>query len=273
MQESDMVVLSFDLEEFDLPLEYGEDLTFEEQIAVSDEGLEQILSILDKCGIPATFYSTVLFFDAISPHLRSKLSTPFYELASHSMEHSAFALADLKESKTKLENLCGNSVIGFRMLRMMNVEMSALKEGGYLYDSSLNPTWIPGRYDNRNQPSKTYYTKEGILELLGPVTSLLRIPLFGLGLHHYPFGLYKYLVAHSARKQGYLQLYFHPWEFASWDRPLLKKLPWIVRRNAGEEMCRRLESRISYFQKKEIPFTAAQTFLDTQHRRGQYNLS
>ncbi|NHW59477.1 polysaccharide deacetylase, partial [Escherichia coli] len=54
-----MVLLSFDIEEFDMPLEYQGDIPFEEQLKVSQEGLKNILKILKKHQIKATFFSTV----------------------------------------------------------------------------------------------------------------------------------------------------------------------------------------------------------------------
>ncbi len=41
-----MVLLSFDIEEFDMPLEYNGIIPFEEQLQVSRNGLQNILAIL-----------------------------------------------------------------------------------------------------------------------------------------------------------------------------------------------------------------------------------
>ncbi|GAW88340.1 polysaccharide deacetylase [Flavobacterium psychrophilum] len=43
-----MVLLSFDIEEFDMPFEYGKSISFEEQIAISIEGTTAILNLLEK---------------------------------------------------------------------------------------------------------------------------------------------------------------------------------------------------------------------------------
>lgn len=34
-----MILLSFDIEEFDMPFEYGKDISIENQIAVSEKGM------------------------------------------------------------------------------------------------------------------------------------------------------------------------------------------------------------------------------------------
>ena len=62
-----MILLSFDIEEFDMPFEYGKDISFENQIAVSEKGTEIILNILQKHQIKATFFSTVVFAEVKVP--------------------------------------------------------------------------------------------------------------------------------------------------------------------------------------------------------------
>ncbi len=56
-----MVLLSFDIEEFDMPFEYKGEIPFEEQLAISRSGLQHILALLNKHKAKATFFSTVVF--------------------------------------------------------------------------------------------------------------------------------------------------------------------------------------------------------------------
>ncbi|WP_431292791.1 hypothetical protein [Pedobacter sp. P26] len=55
-----MVLLSFDIEEFDMPFEYGKEISFEDQIAISRAGTIAILDILDKYSVKATFFAQLL---------------------------------------------------------------------------------------------------------------------------------------------------------------------------------------------------------------------
>ena len=41
-----MILLSFDIEEFDMPFEYGKTISFEDQISISIEGTSLILDLL-----------------------------------------------------------------------------------------------------------------------------------------------------------------------------------------------------------------------------------
>src|SRR5689334_9911609 len=130
----DTVLLSFDIEEFDTPLEYGKQLPWQEQIAVSRSGTEKILSLLHEQQVPATFYSTVSYAKEI-PGLIKQLLEEGHELASHGMEHSKFSVDHLASSKTELEKLSGSQVYGYRMARMMPVDEAEVKNAGYIYNS------------------------------------------------------------------------------------------------------------------------------------------
>lgn len=53
-----MILLSFDIEEFDVPREHQVDISMEEQIKVSVEGTNRILDCLKRNQVKATFFCT-----------------------------------------------------------------------------------------------------------------------------------------------------------------------------------------------------------------------
>ena len=196
-----MILLSFDIEEFDMPLEYNGEISFEEQIDVSRMGLERILDLLKKYHVKATFFSTVIFAEQCKD-LVNRLLEEGHELASHTYYHSQFEVADLRKSKEKLEEMFSTKVIGLRMPRMSPVGENDVSDAGYVYNSSINPTFLPGRYNNLGICRKYFYQK-GVLQIPASV-SLLRIPLFWLSFHNFPMWIYQILVKNALRKDGYL---------------------------------------------------------------------
>ena len=135
-----MILLSFDIEEFDMPLEYNGEISFEEQIAVSRGGLERILDLLKKHNAKATFFSTVVFAEQCQD-LVNRLLKEGHELASHTYYHSQFEVADLRKSKERLEEMFLTEVVGLRMPRMSPVGENDVFDAGYIYNSSINPTF------------------------------------------------------------------------------------------------------------------------------------
>ena len=97
------VLLSFDVEEFDMPLEYNFPISANEQMEVGKRGLDTIDSILCDPSIQSTLFTTANF--AMQYPETIKLHAQKHEIASHTFYHSNFKEEDLKLSKNKLEEI------------------------------------------------------------------------------------------------------------------------------------------------------------------------
>ena len=255
MKPNKLILLSFDVEEFDTPLEYGKELTLEEQFEVSLKGLEEILSLLERYGVTATFFTTANFSQRF-PELLKKMSQS-YEVASHGFYHSSFQVEDLLSSRNAIEKVIGKKVHGYRMARMMPVDDEEIRKAGYVYNASLHPTFIPGRYNNLDKP-RTWFMKEEVLQIPAAVTPLVRFPLFWLSFKNFPLSVIKTASRWIMREDGYVNLYFHPWEFTDTTDKQKFGLPFYVSDN-GRKMCSKLENYIRWGQQKGYTFT---TYLD-----------
>ncbi|WP_315020887.1 polysaccharide deacetylase family protein [Capnocytophaga leadbetteri] len=241
-----MIYLSFDIEEFDMPKEYGYDIAFERQIAISREGLTAILDLLKKHQMRATFFSTVVFAQQV-PDLISRLIEEGHELASHTYYHSDFENEHLKRSKEALEQQFGVPVEGLRMPRMLEVSAEEVKKAGYRYNSSVNPTFLPGRYNKLHVP-KRFFNENGLWQIPAAV-SWFRFPLFWLSFHNLPLWLYSFLLKRSVKSIGYAALYFHPWEFTDLHQKEFN-FPAYVMRNSGEKMIARFDSLLTFIKQQ-----------------------
>ena len=256
-----MILLSFDIEEFDLPQEYGFKLSIEEQIQISVQGTLSMLSLLKRHQIKATFFCTA-FFALQAPDIIRKIASEGHEVASHGYHHSSFSPQDLISSKKVLEDISQKHVSGFRMARMMPVDEKNVFDAGYTYNSSLNPTFIPGRYNNLDKP-RTYFMKEGVFQLPASVTPIARFPLFWLAYHNLPQKIFLMLALRTLKKDKYLNIYFHPWEFVDLKQINGIKLPYIITKNSGVKMLNRLEQFIIYFKLKAYLFSPINQFISS----------
>ncbi|WBV53134.1 polysaccharide deacetylase family protein [Chryseobacterium gambrini] len=252
-----MVLLSFDIEEFDMPFEYKGEISFEQQISISQKGVERILDILKKHHAKATFFSTVVFAEN-SKELIRRLLNEGHELASHTWFHSDFEEKHLKESKERLEELFSTQVTGLRMPRMMPVSKNAVENAGYSYNSSINPTYLPGRYNNL-KVSRTYFNEGKVVQIPASVSPNFRIPLFWLSFHNFPLFFYKKLASDVLKKDKYLNIYFHPWEFAEIKDEAFK-LPGFTVKNSGVEMVKRFDEFLTWLKSKNYSFETIQEF-------------
>lgn len=243
-----MILLSFDTEEFDVPLEHKVDFPMESQMSVSIDGTRKILDCLKKNQVKATFFCTANFA-MNAPDIMSRIKNEGHEIASHGYQHWTFEPGDLKKSKDKLEEICDVKIHGYRQARMMPIDKNDIFNAGYEYNSSLNPTFIPGRYMHLFS-KRTYFMENGVLQIPSSVTPLLRFPLFWLSYHNLPAALYRKLCSYTLDHDGYLVIYFHPWEFYALKEHPEWKMPYIIRNNSGAGMVKRLDDFIRKFKDK-----------------------
>lgn len=230
------VLLSFDVEEFDMPLEYKHAISVQDQMKIGIEGLYAIAPVLES--VPCTLFTTANFANHFPEEIRALSTT--HEIASHTFYHTAYETKDLLKSRLRLEEITGQKVSGLRMPRMRPVLMKDVKAAGYAYDSSINPTWLPGRYNNFHLP-RTVYTEGGITRIPASVSPGIRVPLFWLSFKNMPYALYLQLCKQTLAKDGYLCLYYHPWEFTPIEQ---FGLPAYTRRWCGPALVNRLTKLI-----------------------------
>jgi len=229
------ILLGIDLEEFDIPEEYGQKIDLESKIMVSKVGLQNLLPILDRYHISATFFTTA-FWAKQQPEIVLKLSA-HHEIASHTYYHNSFQKEDLQLSRIALSKISGKEVKGLRMPKMKMISPADIQHAGYEYDSSLNPIYIPGRYNHLGAKKQVYKTA-GIYEMPVSVSTPFRIPLFWLSFKNLPLSLYLSLCNKTLHNTGCLILYFHPWEFTDLNS---FKIPGYIKRFSGTKMLERID--------------------------------
>jgi len=249
------ILASFDVEEFDLPLEYNHNISIEEQFKVGKDGLDMVMPMLDELQVACTMFTTANFAMQF-PEAVQRMAQQYHEIASHTFYHTTFENKDLLASRLKLEEISGKPVTGLRMPRMRSVSVQEVKAAGYQYDSSINPTWIPGRYNNRHLP-RTLYTDHDLLRLPASVTPNLRIPLFWLAFKNMPYALFKTLVLQTLKKDGYVCLYFHPWEFININQ---YPLPGYIKKDSNQILVQKLHKLFTAL-KQEATFITIQEYL------------
>jgi peptidoglycan/xylan/chitin deacetylase (PgdA/CDA1 family) len=249
-----LILLSFDLEEFDVPEEYGQSLDDTVKFKVSLQGLEEVLLLLERLNVKATFFITANF----AIHHPSKILeiAKTHEIASHGFYHSSFCVEDLARSKQALEDLIGKEVTGFRMARLQPVDDQDIQNAGYQYNSSMNPTYLPGRYNNFSKPRTPYYSQH-LLNIPVSVTPWIRFPLFWLSFKNFPLFLYKWVSKITLDWDAYINLYFHPWEFTNIRG---YQLPGYIKKRSGQDMLDRLENYVNWIR----PYGTFATFSEFQ---------
>ena len=255
-----MILLSFDTEEFEVPREHGVDISLKEGLEVSVEGTNRILDVLKQNHVRATFFCTGNFAEN-APEVMERIMQEGHEIACHGVDHWQPKDTDFEMSKQIVERVTKRQVYGYRQPRMFPVSDSEIARVGYHYNSSLNPAFIPGRYMHLTAP-RTWFIKDGVMQIPASVTPWIRFPLFWLSLHNLPESLYHWLVRRTLKHDGYFVTYFHPWEFFELKAHPEYNIPFIIRNHSGHEMVQRLDRLIKMLLEHQQEFITFKDFSD-----------
>jgi peptidoglycan/xylan/chitin deacetylase (PgdA/CDA1 family) len=250
------VLLTFDVEEFDMPLNYSQPIETGEQFEIGFKGLQEVMHVISyHHAITATFFTTAAFGMKYPETIRQIAAK--HEIASHTCSNSVFSEGDLLASKNILEDIIQEKVVGLRMPQMQAVDINKVRESGYHYDSSINPIWLPGRYNNFHR-SRTFFKENGVVRVPAAVWGNLRIPLFWLTFKNFPYPLFRRMAIDVMNRDGYVCLYFHPWEFIDLSA---YRIPWYTRRLSKEILLERLDRLITDLA-SEGDFISMRTFCE-----------
>ncbi|MFQ3670755.1 MAG: polysaccharide deacetylase family protein, partial [Verrucomicrobiia bacterium] len=202
--------------------------------------------VLEERGVVATLFCTVRFATAWSDLIRAAVVR--HELGSHGWAHGRLEEGDVRRSREALEERFGVAVEGFRPARFQAVRTEVVREAGYRYQSSENPIWLPGRYNMLGRP-RTVYREGGVVQVPISASPGLRLPLFWLAAKNYPESVFRAVAGWTLRRDGYLNLFFHPWEMCDVGR---WRLPWVVGRRGGRPMARWLRRQIEWLKERAV---------------------
>lgn len=246
---TDRVLLSFDVEEFDIAVEFGQAVDTQTQMQVGREGFEKVLKLLDHHDVDATLFTTANFADSHPEMVRKAAAR--HEIGSHAYYHSSYQDADLLRSRLRLQEIAGVEVSGFRRPRLAVTDRGLIQAAGYRYNSSENPIWLPGRYNNLFKRRMPYFTGQ-LLNIPISATPILRFPLFWLSFKVFPLPVLKAAMARCLAHDGVVNLFFHPWEFM--DLSAYPAIPGYIRRRDDQPMLDLLSQVIQWL-KPRAAFT------------------
>jgi polysaccharide deacetylase family protein (PEP-CTERM system associated) len=191
-----------------------------------ERNVDRILAMLAPHGIKATFF-TLGWIAERYPKLVQAIVAEGHELASHGYGHErvtdltrdAFD-ADIRRSKTILEDISGRPVVGYRApsfsIGASNLwALDSLGRAGYRYSSSIYPI----HHDHYGMPDAPRFAHRldcGLIEVPATTIRLLdrNLPSSGGGYFRLlPYAASRWMLKRVNAVDGKPAVfYFHPWE-------------------------------------------------------------
>ena len=213
-------------ESFAIPEKYFDPAKENLEIEINTNATLELLSELE---IKATFFVLGRIANDL-PQVVKTIADAGHEIACHSYEHTRLFGVDrgefkknLKAAKEKLENIAGQSVVGFRAPEFSITEktlwaIDVLKELGFVYDSSIYPIGMHDVYGMAEAEPFICKFENGLIEFPMATVKIWgkRIPFGGGGYFRlYPLWLTKMFLKRVNRQNQPAMLYIHPYEIGS----------------------------------------------------------
>ncbi len=232
------LLLACDFEEFNLPLDFGKQVSEEVMLEKTYEGIQKFYECIQKHSIRLTFFITEKIAERYSDLLR-QLIMQGHEIGFHASVSirdikAGETIKSIKSAKEKTEYNLGTEIYGFRNHKLSVIPAFIIKEAGFIYDNTLHPTYVPGRYCNFFK-SRQINSECGLINLPISVTPVLRLPFSWVWFRNLGLNYLKSCTSWVLLTQDYVNIYFHSWDFADIEKDLGFKLPFIVTRNSGNK--------------------------------------
>ncbi len=250
-------MITFDVEPFVYAFENKWNVNEKDMYNAGSDGLKIIIEFLEKLKVKSTFF-VVSEFAKRYPKLIRKLVNDGHEVASHGFHHShkytdmkkENSLKFLKNGKKILEKITRKKIIGFRAPQMKCPDYSILKDCDFVYDSSLHPTYVPGHYNNFFSNRKIF-KKNGIFIVPISVLPIIRAPFSWVWFRNMPIIYSRFCTFSCLIDPGFVNIYFHPWEFIDiLNYNLTKTPPKYYIKDFEKKILKKLTLYINHYKQK-----------------------
>jgi peptidoglycan/xylan/chitin deacetylase (PgdA/CDA1 family) len=210
--------------------------------------LRTLLDIFCEEDIPSTLFVLGAYAES-SPSILDLLGENGHEIASHGYTH-----LDLRSlSPNALENelsRCNHlfSARGFRAPYYgFNTLMVKYLEPYFVYDSSQIPVRSASKMDTF---LNVYMLSKSLMEI--PISTVGIVPLTSMVLRMCPLSLAQMIALYVLKRDGYLVINFHPWEFS--PLPPEIPVPFYVTKNTGRTFTRKVKAYLKFLRELDIDF-------------------
>ncbi|MGC1121449.1 MAG: polysaccharide deacetylase family protein [Candidatus Methanofastidiosia archaeon] len=210
--------------------------------------LRTLLDIFCEEDIPSTLFILGRYVES-NPSILDLMRENGHEIASHGYTHldlRSLSPTALEEELSRCNHLF--SARGFRAPYYgFNTLMVRYLEPYFVYDSSQIPVRSAWKMDTF---LNVYMLSKSLMEI--PISTVGIVPLTSMVLRMCPLSLAKVLALYVLKRDGYLVINFHPWEFSLIPPEI--PVPIYVTKNTGPTFTRKVKAYLKFLKGLEPDF-------------------
>ena len=265
-----VICLSFDLEEWRVPEHCGIEDPSNATTAFSERGLRRLLRLLKQKNVPSTFFVTGYYAEREAESVRA-IQEQGHEIGCHSYADVPLCRCTEEQIRQRirrataiLTRVCGKRPSGFRAPQFSGSDTvrDSLMEQGYLYDASVHPAFVPGKYIDFRTPLSPFIVEKREKSLaVFPVSviPLIRFPISWWWMRNIGVRLTMLGTWMNLKRGRDVILYFHPWEFV--ELPEVSGIPRRITKGSGSRFLDTFKIFIDHCRRRGYKFTTMESLL------------
>ena len=226
--------------------------------------------MLKQKNVSSTFFITGYYAEREAESVRA-IQEQCHEIGCHSYDDvplGKFTEEQIRQrirSATELlTGVSGKRPRGFRspLFSVDDTVRDCLMEQGYLYDASVHPAFVPGRYIDFRTPRSPFLVEKQEKSLaVFPVSVIpfIRFPISWWWMRNIGVWLAILGTWMNLKRGRDVILYFHPWEFV--ELPEVSGIPKSITKGSGSRFLDKIEILIDHFQRRGYEYTTMESLL------------
>lgn len=257
--------LACDFEEFNLPLDFGKNISENLMLEKAYEGIQRLLKLVKDHQIKMTFFATQKIAEAYSDLLK-QLVAEGHEIGLHGCidyknnRDIEQTIDQIRYIKEEIEKNTKTKIYGFKNHKLVLLPSDIIRKAGFAYDNSCHPTYVPGRYCNFLKSRKINF-KDDIINVPISVTPILRLPFSWIWFRNLGLNYAKFCTSWAFLAGDYVNIYFHSWDFADIDGKTNFNLPYSLTYNTGRKVLNILDNYLKWCNKNNYKLETIHNYL------------
>lgn len=249
-----MILLTFNIINNKSDFKDNYRITDDEILKITENNVSQILRVLEKHHILASFFIEISITEKLKPLIK-KIVSQGHEISLYNADSD---IKQIESAKKATEDFIEKIIRGIRQ-KEVTVSVSELKNLEFSYISNIENANILFPL-KRLERSTEIIEENGISIVPESISPYSQIPYNDFVFQTVPLNFYQNMVVETIKQDDFVLIYLNSWQFTDYEK-FKFKIPFYLRYNTGRKMEDKLESFLQWMNENEFAFARMKDFV------------